>query len=344
MTSTMKRTKMEMIKNTLKTATSLMTILLLISLTGCQGGFFKGRGPGQLQTYDFRQGTEGIAMQFMEGMPPERLYVGTPFSLGLRIKNRGAYSITDRAQVRIIPPASAFSFDEGDTKQFALQGRSLYAEEGEEDILMFPMRALCYPGYEGTKASTIVKNYTAKLQATACYNYETTANADLCVDTRKHLREKGDRPVCNMQPISFSGGQGGPVGVVSVSPSIIPRSQDEMDLQLTISVKNLAGTGVRIFHHNADCWAPKEQDKVELDVQMGGQKMWCEPYQVQIKQTDSVSTICTTPVDPDIGAYTTPLSINMKYKVKQNRIRSIAVEPPPAGIDCDSIKAGSQTP
>ena len=111
-----------------------------------------------------------------------------------------------------------------------------------------------------------------------------------------------------------------------------------MTLQLTISIKNLAGRGVSIFHPEADCWAPKEQNKVELDVQVGGQKMWCEPYQVSIKQTDTVSTICSMQIDPSLGAYTTPISVNMKYKVKQSAVRGIAIEPPPAGIDCNALK------
>lgn len=316
---------------------SLALLLALLAVTGCSGGFFKGRS-GTMKTYAFRQGTEGIAMGFLEEMPPSSLFVGTPFSMGLRIKNVGAYDITDRAEIKIIPPPKAFAFQETDTKPFTLKGKSLYTKEGEEDIIMFPMRALCYPGYGGTAETTVVRNYTGKIEAAACYYYETVANADLCIDTMKYLRAKTDKPVCDMQPITFSGGQGGPVGVVSISPTVIPKSDNEMTLQLSLSIKDLSGQNIRIYQQDADCNQPEEQDKVELDVQVGGQNLWCEPYQIKVKQKDAVSTICTAPIDPSLGAYTTPISIKMTYKVRQGIVRNIALEPPPAGIDCKSIE------
>ena len=60
-----------------------MFLIVLLFVAGCQGGFFRG-GTEPIPTYDFRKGTDGIAMAFLEGLPPQQMYVGTQFSTGLR--------------------------------------------------------------------------------------------------------------------------------------------------------------------------------------------------------------------------------------------------------------------
>ena len=320
----------------MKTIFSSIFIISLLLVLGCQGGFFKGQ-TSQMNTYQFRQGIEGIKMQFLEGMPPKNMFVGTDFSAGLRIKNMGAYDIQDRAEIKIVAPPSSFSFSEGNTKQFTMTGKSLYQKEGEEDILIFPMRALCYIGYGGTKATTVKKNMTAKMQAIACYYYETTASADICIDPRKHIRQTSDKPVCNMQAITFSGGQGGPVGLVTVSPTIIPRSETEATLQIKLSIKKLAGKDVTIYNQDASCDEPKKQNKVDFEVQVGRQRLLCEPSQVKLKQTDAVGAVCNVQIQTASDAYTTPISVNMKYKVKQGIIKDLSVEPPLGDVNCEAL-------
>lgn len=324
------------IKIIMKVISTFIIIFSLFLVSGCQGGFFKGSAD-QMTTYPFRQGTEGIKMQFLEGMPPKNMFVGTDFSTGIRIKNMGAYDIHDRAEVKIVSPPDSFRFSEGNTKQFIMTGKSLYQKDGEEDILIFPLRALCYIGYGGTKATTIKKNMTAKMQAIACYYYETTASADLCIDPRKHLRQTNDKPVCNMQAISFSGGQGGPVGVITVNPTIIPRSETEATLQIKISMKKLAGKDTTIYSQDASCDEPKEQNKIDFEVSVGGQRMVCTPSQVKLKQAESTGTICNVQIQTNLDAYTTPISVNMKYKVKQGIMIPVSVEPPPGEVNCNAL-------
>ena len=38
------------------------------------------------------------------------------------------------------------------------------------------------------KLDVAVKNYTAKIQAIACYYYETVSQVDICIDTEKYTR------------------------------------------------------------------------------------------------------------------------------------------------------------
>jgi len=324
-------------KYTIKTSVIISTVLLLFFLSGCGGGFIRGRGD-QLQTYDFRSGSEGLMMQWIEGMPPEQVYIGTDFSTGIRVINTGAFDVTGDAEITLkVPDETAFQFKEGNTKIVTLRGRSLYTEEGEQDVMMFPMKALCFPGYE----SKVITNYTRKLKATACYYYETTANADLCVDTQKFLRQPHERPECEMRDVVLSGGQGGPVGVAKINPSIIPQSDEKVTLQLSLSFDKLQGIDTTIYSPDTQCDV-EGQNKILISAQMGGQPLACEPSMVELKERRAVGAVCKIDVDSNAGAYLTPISINMQYYVEQKLLRDLTVEPAPgekpAGF-CEAIKS-----
>ena len=327
-------------QKTIFALTSLVVLFFLITTTGCGGDFFRGR-TDTMETYDFQKGKEGIQMEFLEGMPPKQIFVGSDFSTAVRIKNMGSYDIDGDAQLKIIvPDRSAFNFKEGQEKEFYLRGKSLYLEEGEQDIIMFPMKALCFPGYDGTRMS-IVTNYTRKLNARVCYYYETNANVDLCIDTLKYLRQPHDQPVCEMKDIRRSGGQGGPVGVTGVSAQIIPQSETETQLQLSISLKKLAGRDSAIYGPDGGCDVDN-QNEVQISVELGGEPMDCTPVTVKLKERDAVSTICKKNVDPALGAFTSPLSVNMKYYIQENEFKDITVEPPPGDlvVSCSELRGG----
>jgi hypothetical protein len=323
-------------------ALALFAILVMF-ISGCSsggGGFFKG-GTGNIETYKFRSGSEGLSMQFVDGMPPKQIYVGTEFSTAIKVKNMGAYDIKEKADMKInIPDASAFDFKKNNPQTFTLTGKSLYVKEGEENLLMFPMKALCFPGYDGTKAS-IVTNYTRKIKATACYYYETTANVDLCIDTRKYLRQTGEKAECTMQDTSLSGGQGGPVGVVTISPMMIPQDTKTTTVQLGITISKLGGSDYNIYHPETGCKV-EGQNNITVTVDMSGQPMQCEPKTVKLREKDSVSTICKKTMDATKGAFLTPVSVTMKYYVQQSILRDVTVEPPPGGVACSAIKGTTE--
>jgi hypothetical protein len=318
---------------------SFMAALLLLAGCSKMGGFFKGKGTGTMETYDFRKGTDGLEMQFVEGMPPKQLFVGADFTIGLRVKNKGAYDVTDRSELKIsVPDDSAFRFSEGNLKRVALTGKSPYIKEGAEDVLLFPMTALCFPGYDGTMAS-IRTNYTPKIKASACYYYETTANADLCIDTMKYLRAANEKLVCMMKDVQLEGGQGGPVGLVSMSPNIIPQGENRTVFQLSLSIKKLKGKDVSIYHPESQCNV-EGQNKVQIEAELGGEPLRCEPSEIYLLERDAVATVCKKDVNAALGAFVTPVSVRMRYYVEQSMLKEINVEPPPGGIDCSGLGTG----
>ncbi len=311
-------------------ALSMMTFLLI---TGCSK-FFGGRGQ-DIPTYDFREGTQGISMSIMRGMPPDSMYSGTDFSLGIKVKNMGAYNIVDRAEMKIsVPDAEAFKFTDSNTKYFMLEGKSQYLKEGQEDVLTFPMKSVCIP------YGSFRKNYTAKLQAMACYYYETTAQQDICIDTLYYKRQKGDKKECDMRAYTLSGGQGGPVGVWSISQPQIIETGEKTKVEISINIKKFAGKGVSVFNPNVACDDVTKINEAEIEVSLGGKKLTCKPAKTMKLKEKGSGIICSTYVDKNAGAYTTPLVIKMKYYILQKLIKEIKIQPPPGGreaADCQNM-------
>ncbi|MFH1063941.1 MAG: hypothetical protein V1729_02580 [Candidatus Woesearchaeota archaeon] len=307
---------------------------IVLLLSGC--GFSKGNAQ-QIESYKFRQGSDGISMKFAEGMPPDQLYIGTEFSTGLKLKNLGAYDADSRATLKVtMPDMTAFQFNDGNEQQVSLRGKSLYVKEGEENIFIFPMKALCFPGYNGPK-DFILKNYSRKMKATLCYYYETTADSDICIDTLKFRRQANEKIECAMKDEVLSGGQGGPVGVTRISPQIIPQSEGEVLVQLSISFNKLKGADHTIFSPSRTCGDLEGQNDVDIEVQMGGQALTCEPSTIKLKDRDSVGTVCKRRIEANMGAFTSPVSVNLRYHVQQSLLKQLTVEPPPGGTDCTSL-------
>ncbi|MBW2967910.1 hypothetical protein KY362_05485 [Candidatus Woesearchaeota archaeon] len=319
---------------------------LLAVTTACSGGFFRGRDR-QMETYDFRSGTKGVELEFLQSMPPDEVFVGTDFSVGVKLKNMGAFSIYDRAELQVQPTdPTAFTFQQGKSEPFELGGKSLYIREGDEDVIMFSAKAVCFRGFDGTAASSI-KHVETKIKATACYYYETEANADICIDTLHHQRRPDEAVACTMQDVSLSGGQGGPVGVtkVKVQPPL-PQAQGVL-LQLPITIKKVAGGDTTIFHPEAgSCVDFEEQDEVEVSATLGGKTMQCEPEKIQLRaRVDEPNLLCQVPLDPSLGAYKSPLSINIKYYVADSKLKDIKTEAPPGEvvINCDALGSTSSS-
>lgn len=318
----------------------LSLFLLLFLLSACSGSFFRGNSES-ISNPNFQKGEDALIIEFLDDMPPPSLYVGNSFTTGVRVKNAGAFDMVEGAELTIsVPDPSAFYFKDGNSKPFFLKGRSLYVKEGDENVLMFPMSALCFPGYTGTRDS-IVTNYTRKIKASACYYYETNAKADICIDTRKFLRTSKTAVACTMDAVNLRGGQGGPVGVTSINPIIIPQSEKEVVVQLSIAIDKFKGVDHAIFSPNTGCDVAAEDaiNVVAVDVELGSERLQCEPAEVKIKDASAVGTVCRKTFSTDVDAFSTPVNIKLSYYVQQKALKDINVQPPPGGavVNCASL-------
>lgn len=70
----------------------IMGILFLLAVVGCDGSK-KDQRP--ITDVDVRKGTEGLIMEFLPNAPPGNVFAESGFSISLKIKNAGAFDITE---------------------------------------------------------------------------------------------------------------------------------------------------------------------------------------------------------------------------------------------------------
>ncbi len=330
-------------KKTITVMVLMIVSALLLSGCGVQNKFFKGK-TDQIETYNFRQGTTGLLMEYVRGMPPDKMYAGTEFSLAVKVKNIGAHDIKEGGELRLsVPDTEAFTFVEGSERTFFLDGKSLYVKEGQETVLTFPAKSVCIP------YGSFRKNYTTSIQAIACYPYETIAQADLCIDTLFYKRTKEEKIECKMKSATLSGGQGGPVGLDQIPQPQIIQSKDKVKVEITIPMKKLAPSSTIIFSPKINCidfrtqqGAAKNINDIEYEVSLAGKPMTCRPAkEIKLKEKTGAGVICSAELDANAGAFITPLIVKMKYNVVQKTHKRIHIDPPPGGaesVDCQKIK------
>src|SRR3989338_1715197 len=225
----------------MKTRLIILIIAILI-IVGCNGGTGKEAPITDINVY---QGTDGITMEFIKNMPPDKLLENEEFSIGLLIKNKGAFdvnvpeegkSLSDEDKLKsgliavtveedymgeidfssdtILDPRNSNIQMQNQNKgmQFIeLRGKSRFNVDGEQTIKRFDtVTKLIDPRSEV---------HTSDIFVTACYVYQTSAVADVCVDTDIYGTRPGEK-ACAMATKSMLS-QGAPVAVTKVEPGII---------------------------------------------------------------------------------------------------------------------------
>ena len=314
-------------------------VMISIALSGCSlsSSLFK-KGATEIKSVDYQKGKDGISIEFVKMLPPANLFVGSKFDVGLMIKNKGAYSIQGFAEIKLEGyEEEAYKFKQ--TKQgFKAYGLGPYQAEGEQVLVRFPAESICFPWISDT-GTTQAANFSTAFTAIACYYYETKLDATLCLDT-VISRAEHMKPECIMKSVKFSGGQGGPVGVVSLAPRVIPYGKD-LTLDLVVKVKKL--NKVDIYGpDSAACGQTAKPNEVGVEVMMGGLPMTCTPSRVKINQKDEFSLLCQRKIEKGQGAFTTPVTVKMTYYVSQSKTKKIYLTPPPGkkgeDVDCTSLK------
>ncbi|MBI4149049.1 transglycosylase SLT domain-containing protein [Candidatus Woesearchaeota archaeon] len=201
----------------------LIIIGIALVLIGCQGA-------GLANTADFRTGTDGLEIAFLENAPPSELFAGTgaapsEFQIGIGLRNAGAADIQDG--VLFIDKVEFFTLEgkEAGSKQFfaPLAGKNAGNPVGEYKVLFFNA------ANTGTDAEEKIVTITAH----ACYRYQTTASVDICIDTTKPGPLDIEKSCESNKVNSLGKGQGAPLAVAEVKESIIPR-QEGNELRLDI--------------------------------------------------------------------------------------------------------------
>lgn len=289
----------------------LLTLLVLFSI-GCSSNPRNEEGD-----VDFRRGSIGLEMRFMDGNPPVELYEGDILPINIEMFNRGTAPITDGSlyltgyDPNIITnnPWGGISGNlpfYGTPYPFQiLDTKSQFNTEGGYDVKEFQSGVITLP--EGT---TI---YRIPLVAYACYDYFTLASENICIDPQPH-RTYVDKP-CITQDVSLGGGQGAPVSVTGID---VVNMRDE--LKLTFTIQNVGGGDiVDLSVMKMKCptsFSPADLNVVYVDHVVVGPnfdiKPSCQPNG-RIKLNDGYGkVICTFPIT-GTTAFKTPVEIRISY-------------------------------
>ncbi|MBT7903411.1 hypothetical protein HN587_06125 [Candidatus Woesearchaeota archaeon] len=331
-------------------------IFLLIALTGCgsavsmKGSLFgTGKTADNVKIQDYRKGTEGIKLEFVESMPPEKVLVGDMFNFGIRLENKGAYDV-DLAEGSLFLNFDSTMFlieEDTRTQEFELLGRSAFVSDGEFTEIYYPALSRCFQQLKGNQK----KNFSQTVVAIACYAYETHASADICFDPNSNKQSaKNEEKVCTQSAVSLSGGQGAPIAVTQISPEIVPygnkiRAQIDIDL----SIANSQGE-VYLNEFIAECDDPKIQNKIFVEAEISGQNMHCKSLVNTFNEKPGTAVFrsgkskirCYTELNKEDGAFITPVTVTAKYNYKDKVHHKLMIAPPIGGVS-DAVCTGLES-
>ncbi len=308
-----------------KAIIAFAAILILLFLPACA---MQGQKKEQeLYGPEYRQGVQGLRMSFVQNLPPARLFDSEPFVAVVQVENMGAFTVGgpgDKVYLSGFDPTIITGITEWGKDIPLLEGKSQFVPTGSVDTIDFR-------GSMAPLRSRNIDKYPLRLLATACYEYETTATANVCIDPNPY--ETGmTRKICTPAPVSLGGGQGAPIAVTLVEMDASPGRT-----RFKIHIQN-AGAG-DVFRYGGEylnkcspftpALAFDEIDYVELvDVMVSGMsiKPTCKPLDnnhIRLSSGRGVAFCEFTPRGSD--AYTTPMTVTLRYGYRNTIFKDVQI-------------------
>lgn len=303
-------------------------LVIVLLLTACTPGSRSREGPPSAHSY--RTGSEGLRMTIPVNTPPPQVFDYQELNVLVELENRGAYTIPGDGQDRVYLsgfdntiitniPVNGIDIPE-------LEGVSYYGP-GSTDVVTF----------QGILQSGYLKNpYPTRLMVTACYAYETVAEAAVCIDPDPFTTSAVAK-ACVARPVSL-GTQGAPVAVQRVDVEPGPGRT-----RFAIQIANAYGGGepFRPGTEQLDKCSPysgvgldfRDINHVEVvDVSINGQSILssCKPLvdSRYIRLDRGGGTLyCDLHNLGGTNAYTTPLQVTLRYGYRQNTYRDVTIVP-----------------
>ncbi len=301
----------------------LALAFLCILVVGCTSR----TGTQQPQSV-WRVGSEGVRMIWQPNLPPPRVYDDQPLEVVLDLENRGAYTVGgpgDRIYLS--------GFDPNIITNIPTTGFQLPALEG---ITQYGPGGIGTASFTGTIRSLGFRNvdkYTPRLLVTSCYGYETTGSDNVCLDPDPFTSATTTK-VCVPTAVSMGGSQGAPV---TVGPVVVEPSPGRT--RFTITVTNAAGGDVfRPTGTNLQKCSPYDPNGLQYndvnavlvqDVSVSGVSILpsCKPLDNgYLRLTNGLGQMfCELDNIAGSSAYTTPLTVNVKYGYRQTQVRDVTI-------------------
>ena len=284
-------------------------VLALIFLTACATS---DRGE---RDQNFRTGTQGLYMKLVPNLPPPRVYDDQDLNIFIELENRGAHDLGgpgDRIYLS--------GFDSNIITSVPRLGEPIPKMEGKTQFGPGAFDSVSFKGILRDLRGQNIDKYQTRILVTSCYNYETIATAQVCIDPDPYSFTSKQK-VC--VPVAVStGSQAAPIAVSSVN---LEPSPGRTRFKITIS--NIGGgEPFRSGGNYLNRCNPNDPDQLRFnevnyirldDVTISGRsiKSSCRPLDNNhIRLAGGRATIfCDLESIPSSSAYTTPLTVKLSY-------------------------------
>ncbi|MBI4146484.1 hypothetical protein HY489_04055 [Candidatus Woesearchaeota archaeon] len=306
---------------------SVMAALLLVALLACQIQPSK-QAP---QPTDFRTGSQGITLQFVQNLPPSRMYDRDPFNVMLQIENVGTSKIGgggDRVYLSGFDHNIITGIGMDGMPIPILDGRTAFISRGGFDTLN-------WKGQIRSLTDKRIDKYQPLILATACYNYETIASAQVCIDPQPYAPTNVQK-VCT-PTTAGTGSQGAPIAVTSVQVEPQPSKT-----RFIINIQNVGGGNVfrygTQYINKCSPYSPglafDEVDFVQFtDVQISGTsiKPTCKGLDKDghVRLVNGAGQVFCEVDAQGQTAYLTPLNVIIRYGYRQSIAKPIEIRAVP---------------
>jgi hypothetical protein len=292
-------------------------IILFVVISGCGSS----SSPRDVIEYDFREGTSGLEMEFVENAPPKELYESSDFLIGFDVANMGANDIADGVFVLGIEDEY---MEVRDWKGYIIRNRNPFEKNAQFDL---EGKSQNIP--EGGKSRVTVRaksrllepqseTHTSYVLLTSCYPYQTNLVQEVCIDPDVYQIKKANK-VCEVADISLSS-QGAPVAVTKIQPVMLQSADDEtVRPQFTIHLKNVGNGEVFDVNSVHDACSSsslerKDINYVHVTARLADKSLKCEPQPVHLhNKENSVRCILESGFGMGGSTFISPLVVELSY-------------------------------
>lgn len=297
----------------------ILTVILIVSLiilSSCTGT--RNREGERISERDYRRGTQGLELEFMDNAPPDKIYAGNDMDIIIEVRNLGAYPDTDSFDGKLELygfDEKAFSGERWDGGNFLssdLQGRSQFSPQGGREAKR----------YHIDRVYTLFNSefYEPTIVAAACYKYRTIAEPLVCIDPEPYSIFDEEK-VCTIRQAGETyrlTSQGAPVAVTRVEEEITSNN-----IHFSIYIDNVGDGKVIDENVRNDC--PFDLDYNDVDRVLVRAKLpfdsspKCQPrgdYRdpVILDENGKGFIFCTFRKPASKSAFETVLQIQLDYR------------------------------
>jgi hypothetical protein len=299
---------MEHYKKHLPSVYFILMLMVVASYVGCSGNV------SSQEPANFRTGSQGLDMRFVSGNQ-YTFYEGSDVSLLMELRNRGTAPLYGELFLTGYDP-NFLSLSIFPSRIMSIEPKNEFDPNGDF-AQIYTIAA------NGVRLPNNREKFSQSIQVTACYEYETLASAEVCVDPDP-MNRRIDNKVCQLNA-QAPGGQGHPVVITGIQPFV-----NSQDIRFQIRIAN-SGQG-QIYDKRVSfgqCASGLNFDQVDLvyvrSVRLAGRALTCEPLNPVrlLNGVGTINCICRNCIDPMQGAYRSLLEMDIIYNYRQSMTQQI---------------------